>query len=90
MLDVLHWLADRAVGVQRIDRHIAAVIVGDDQRVPARLDCQMTGRCAVRRLAVEEGQSAGIAVNGKAADLPGLQVLIDGVKDFPIRVKRQE
>ena len=47
VLNVLHRITDGSVCVQWVDRNIAAVVVGHDERAAARFNDQVAGRGAV-------------------------------------------
>ena len=81
--------AEPPVAADRQQRERAAVIAGDDEGVPRRIDREMAGARAVRRLRVQEGEPAGRAVDLERAHravlhlVGGIEVAAIGVQADP-------
>jgi len=90
VLDILHGIADAAVGFQGVDGDITAVVVGHHECAAAGFDDQVAGRGAMGRLPIEAGQTTGCRVNGIAVNVPRLIVFAHGVENVALGMQCQK
>ena len=79
--------AERAVGVDGQHLDAARHVVGDGEEAPGRVGGDMTRVVAAGGPAVDEGQLAGLIVDGEGRHL--VRDRLHGVEDRPTRVERK-
>src|SRR5207237_1392421 len=74
-------LAEFAVLADGQGRHAAAAVVGDECILALPVECDVTRTAALGRLLIEQGQVAGLRVDGESADSAFLARLADRVEE---------